>query len=246
LDASQMAGEAPETVERLAGFAELVRRWQAAVCLPIDQLLITLGQDWFTSAADLALTHKLAVLLRQVNNTHPHWRLPELASELGVIANNQRRFIGFSDADSGFDPDQYKGQVLVATLHKAKGLEWDRVYLTSVNDYDFPAGSLDEQFIAEKWFLRDNLNLEAETLAQLQAGLKLDEEHDWYQVGRASRAARLDYIRERLRLLYVGITRARKELVITWNTGKDNRRQPALPLAHLASYWEARQDDTGA
>ena len=246
LDAPQMAGEAPETVERLAGFAELVRRWQAAVCLPIDQLLITLGQDWFSNPADLALTHKLAVLLRQVNNTHPHWRLPELASELGVIANNQRRFIGFSDADSGFDPDQYKGQVLVATLHKAKGLEWDRVYLTSVNDYDFPAGNLDEQFIAEKWFLRDNLNLEAETLAQLQVGLKLDDEYDWYQVGRASQAARLDYIRERLRLLYVGITRARKELVITWNTGKDSRRQPALPLAHLASYWEAGQDDIGA
>jgi len=38
----------------------------------------------------------------------------------------------------------------------------------------------------------------------------------------ATQQARLDYVRERLRLLYVGITRARKELIITWNTGRKN------------------------
>jgi DNA helicase II / ATP-dependent DNA helicase PcrA len=40
-----------------------------------------------------------------------------------------------------------------------------------------------------------------------------------------------------LRLLYVGITRARKELVITWNTGRQGDAQPALALAALYNYW---------
>ena len=53
-------------------------------------------------------------------------------------------------------------------MHKAKGLEWDRVYLMSVNNYDFPSGQADDSYIAEKWFVRDQLNLEAEALAQLE------------------------------------------------------------------------------
>ena len=49
-----------------------------------------------------------------------------------------------------------------------------------------------------------------------------------------TQAARLDYIRERLRLLYVGITRARKELIITWNTGRHGELTSAVPLNALA------------
>lgn len=237
LDKLQPDVVAPESVQRLAQFRQFIQRWQQAVTLPVDQLLLTLGQDWFTQPSDLALTHKLAVLLRQVNNAHPAWRLPELANELGVIASNERRFLGFSNDDSGFDPDQYKGKALVATIHKAKGLEWDRVYLMSVNNYDFPSGTTTDTYISEKWFIRDKLNMEAETLAQLETALSADI-YGWYQEGQASARARLDYIRERLRLLYVGITRARKELVITWNNGRDGRRSPAEALMHLADYWE--------
>ena len=53
-------------------------------------------------------------------------------------------------------------------MHKAKGLEWDRVYLLSVNNYDFPSAQPVDRFVSEKWFLRDALNLEAEALAQLE------------------------------------------------------------------------------
>ncbi len=59
--------------------------------------------------------------------------------------------------------------MVVATIHKAKGLEWDRVYLLSVNNYDFPSAEKNDRFIAEKYFVRDNLNLEAEVLARLKA-----------------------------------------------------------------------------
>ncbi len=64
-----------------------------------------------------------------------------------------------------------------------------------------------------------SLNLEAEALAQLRAATS-NSEYDYYEEGSATRRVRLDYVRERLRLLYVGITRARKELVVTWNSGR--------------------------
>jgi ATP-dependent exoDNAse (exonuclease V) beta subunit len=157
--------EVPQIRESLLAFREQVRNWQGAVLLPVDQVILTLAQDLFTTPTDLAIAHKLAVLLRQAERAHPDWHLHELAGELAVIAKNERRFLGFSEDDSGFDPDAHPGEVVIATIHKAKGLEWDRVYLMSVNSYNFPAGEEADRYISEKWFLRDNLNLEAETLA---------------------------------------------------------------------------------
>ena len=224
-------------LDELDKFRSLAQRWQGTALLPVDQAVLTLAQDLFVSPADLAVAHKLAGVLRQAGEAHPDWRLPQMSEEIAVIARNQRRFLGFSDDDTGFDPDKYKGKVVISTIHKAKGLEWDRVYLLSANNYDFPSGMEYDSYISEKSYFRDGLNLEAEALDQLNAVLSTDE-YVWYQEGKATRQARLDYTAERLRLLYVGITRARKELVITWNTGRDGRQQPALPLVELQSFWE--------
>ncbi|MFP4345258.1 MAG: ATP-dependent helicase [Anaerolineales bacterium] len=228
--------EDPALHAHLMEFRDLVRRWQAATSLPIDQLILTLAQDLFDEAADLAIAHKLALVLRRAADSHPEWRLPELTHELGVVARNERKFLGMSDDDMGFDPERYKGQVVIATVHKAKGLEWDKVYLISVNDYNFPSALPEDRFISEKWFVRDNLNLEAEMVAQLKA-LDEDPELFLYDEGQPSQEARRDYAAERLRLLYVGITRARKELVVTWNSGRRGDSQPAVPFIALETWW---------
>jgi DNA helicase-2/ATP-dependent DNA helicase PcrA len=234
----------PEIHEHLQEFRQLVRRWQEATLLPIDQLVLTLAQDLFQEQADLAIAHKLASLLRRVSATHPEWRLPELVQELAVIARNERRFLGLGDEDTGFDPECYKGQVVVTTVHKAKGLEWDRVYLMSVNNYDFPSALAHDSFIAERWFIRDRLNLEAEALAQLEA---LASDDHSYLEGLATEEARTEYASERLRLLYVAITRAKKELIITWNTGRrpEQPLQQAVPFIALRTFWEDQQASTG-
>lgn len=235
-EGEQDADEA--VVEELNNFRVHVRRWLEAVTLPIDQLVLTLAQDVFTEAADLALAHKLALVLRKAADDHSEWRLPELTAELAVIAKNERRFIGFSADDSGFDPEQHKGKVVVTTMHKAKGLEWDRVYLMSVNNYDFPSNQPNDRFISERWFLRNNLNLEAEALAQLNAATSTSE-YDWYDEGAATLASRVDYVKERLRLFYVGITRAKRELIVTWNTGRQGDATPSLALSAMMGWWES-------
>jgi len=242
LSEQEEVGSDEVRIERLRSFRQSVRRWQSAILLPVDQLILTLAQDLFNNKIELALSHKLAVLLRQTSQVHPSWRLPELSEELDVIARNERRFIGFGEEDIGFNPDQYKGKVVVSTVHKAKGLEWDRVYLLSVNNYDFPSGQEHDQYIAEKWYLRDKLNLEAESLTQLEMAFSMDE-YKWLQEGEASKRARLDYVRERLRLLYVGITRARKELIVTWNNGRKGNLLPASPLQALIDFWESKPEN---
>ncbi len=230
--------ESTEVIAELAAFREVVQRWQAATILPIDQLVLTLSPEIFLAPADLALAHKLALVLRQVADENPEWRLPELVPTLNEIARNERRFIGFSADDAGFSPDDYRGIVIISTMHKAKGLEWDRVYLMSVNNYDYPANQAGDRFISEKWFIRDGLNVEAEALAQLDVADGPQEKT--YTAGPATQRARLDYVRERLRLLYVGITRARRELIMTWNTGRRGDATPAVPFTALAQWWQQR------
>lgn len=231
--------EAEQVIEELSAFRVYVQRWLNAVTLPIDQLALTLAQDVFTDAPDLALAHKLALVLRQAADDHADWRLPELTSELAVIAKNERRFIGFSSDDSGFDPERHRGRVVVTTMHKAKGLEWDRVYLMSVNNYDFPSNMPNDRFISEKWFVRGGLDLASEALAQLTA-LESTSEYDGYEEGAATMQSRLGYVKERLRLLYVGITRAKRDLIVTWNSGRQGDATPSLAMSELMGWWEGR------
>jgi len=229
--------ESEETLAELIAFRDVIRRWQGTTLLPIDQMILTLAQELFTEPADLALAHKLALVLRQAADDHADWRLPELTNELGVIAKNERRFIGFSADDSGFDPERHRGKVVVTTMHKAKGLEWDRVYLMSVNNYDFPSLQPYDRYISEKWFVRSGLNLEAEALGQLKA-LEATGEYDWYADGAETMQARIDYVRERLRLLYVGITRAKRDLILTWNSGRQGDAQRCMPVEALVGWLE--------
>ena len=229
----------PDAVENhFTRFLLNMVRWQKATTLPIDQLLLTIGRDLFITPQDLALAHKLALLLEFSARNHPEYQLPQFAQELTEISTNQRKFAGFSEDDTGFNPEAHKGKVLVSTFHKAKGLEWDRVYLLSVNNYDFPSALEFDQYKGEKWFVSHQLNLEAELLAKLKALAEEDIPGMFMESGIATREARIEYSAERLRLLYVGITRARENLIITWNTGKRKDARMALPLEALAAFLE--------
>lgn len=230
--------EAPVDAEsraELLDFREHAQRWLRAALLPVDQLVLTIAQDLFTAPAELALAHHFAVVLGSYADANPTWRLPELVAELRQVASNPRRkFLSLAEGDNGFDPEEHRGEVVVATMHRAKGLEWDRVYLTALNNYDFPAGAGHDVYRGERWYLRGSLNITAEALAQL-AALGTGGE---YVEGEASQAARLEYISERLRLLYVGITRARKDLILTWNTGRRGDCQPAAAFIALRTWRE--------
>jgi len=248
LDELSGKGIEDPVIQELESFQTLVRRWQTAVLLPVDQLILSIAQDLFTDQPRLALAHKLALLVERLELTHADWGLVQFAQEMAEVVRNNRNLDGFSEEDLGFDPDAYPGKVAIATIHKAKGLEWDRVYILSVSNYDFPSAQEYDQYMPEKHFIRGRLNLEAETLTRLKAVVKGDRTALSQTEGDATYQARLDYCAERLRLLYVGITRARQMLTITWNNGQDKggerENQPSLPFVHLSTFWKGIRDDT--
>ncbi|MCC6904818.1 MAG: ATP-dependent helicase [Anaerolineae bacterium] len=227
----------PEEIARLRDFREAARRWLTASILPADQVILTISQELFTVASDLALAHKIALVMRGIAQNNPDYRLADLARELRLIASNERRFLGFDDSSSGYEPR--KSVVTIATMHAAKGLEWDRVYLMALNNYGFPSAQPTDSYRSERYYVRDSLNLSAEVHAQIMA--IMHGQPDTYVEGEASRQARYDTAAERLRLMYVGITRARRDLILMWNMGRfwneGRQNQPAAALVALYNYW---------
>lgn len=231
----EMAGARDEAgaarIGLLASYRDHVCRWQAATLLPIDELMLTLAGDLFTSPAEIATASSIAIHLQGMKQLAPETELADCVGELKAIALNQRKFVGLGEDDEQFDPSRYPGQVVLMTHHGAKGLEWDRVYLTSVSNYDFPSVDPFDKFQGEPYYVRDSLNPGAEALAQLRVLARGGE----YREGEATEESRHEYAAERLRLLFVGITRAKRELVITWNTGRTGDSRPARPLHALAA-----------
>jgi DNA helicase-2/ATP-dependent DNA helicase PcrA len=230
----------------LQGFRDKLQTWQLATVLPVDQLILTISQEIHHKPYELALDYKLALLLKSAQELHPDWRLPQLSDELKRIESNEFSLRGFSVDDMGFDPDAHKGRVVVSTMHKAKGLEWDCVYLTSVNNYDFPALGPSDEYQSEKYWLAGQRNLEAEVLEQLEGVVENNPEKWGQEPEEIKTAARVGFAAERLRLLYVGITRAKRSLTITWNTGKLGRSHESAAATALRTTWEgSNREDAG-
>jgi DNA helicase-2/ATP-dependent DNA helicase PcrA len=98
------------------------------------------------------------------------------------------------------------GTISVTTTHRAKGLEWDEVFLTGLSAYEYPV--LREDRPIGLYFL-DGLDMRAEALAQLRRGAGQRSAEI------ATEQAFMDLAAEKLRLLYVGITRAKCRLTLS-------------------------------
>ncbi len=216
-----------EAKETLHAFTQLINKWMRAAQLPVDQLLLTVAHDVFTDSR-LATAHRIAMVMRGWQDANPQWRLPDLVRELDEGIRN--RMLRLEDEDTVFEPQP--GVITLTTMHRSKGLEWDFVFLVDVDAERFHY-HLEEDFKGEYAFLGGNP--EAEVKSAIHA-----------LMGKASgpaslptEAARIDTIGEDCRLLYVGITRARRYLALSWGQealkyGKTVPIRPAIAFTQFA------------
>ncbi len=221
-----IATAAEETA--IAAFVARMRAFFSALELPPDALVLAVADDLFRGDADLALAYQISGYVRLLSDANPTWRLPELAAQLEGIAAGSVHLPGVGPRDVGYEPRA--GRITLTTQHRAKGLEWDTVFLVGIDGFWIP-DNLEAHFMGVDDFVGGDLG--AEVTAQLQELMEGDTGS--LPDLTATQTTHVEVIAERLRLLYVGITRARLNLFISRSRAVTTyqREQDSLPSTAL-------------
>jgi DNA helicase-2/ATP-dependent DNA helicase PcrA len=188
---------------------------RARLELPHHQLISFLALTLNYDQSDLATADKLTE--RIAKQTHGNSSMNSTLEALGEIVSSERfEPVETEDADSRY---LRAGQLTVITMHKAKGLDWDYVFLPFLHEDTLP-GSPWVPTAAQ--FLGD-FTLAEVARAQIRASLHHKPlpmaMEAWDQAGHLKTA-------EEYRLLYVAMTRAKRLLWMSaadkgpfrWNT----------------------------
>jgi DNA helicase-2/ATP-dependent DNA helicase PcrA len=204
-------GEAPTlpdspSWQNLGRLLRILAGWLRAGRSPWPEVLNVIVQSLYRKPEELFVGCYVIDQLEQVLGSPPEVDWQEIAQELRVILD--RRLNNLPSEIFAFNPEP--GSITVTTLHRAKGLEWDQVFIPQVSAYEFPTYS-EERPVGLR-FLED-VDMRAEALAQLR---QLSRRSCWeQQADSATEQAFLDLAAERLRLLYVGITRSKRRLTLS-------------------------------
>ncbi len=208
---------------------------RARLELPHYQLISFLALTLNYDQSELATADKLTE--RVMKQTQGNSSMSSTLAALGEIVNSERfEPVDTEDADARY---LREGQLTIITMHKAKGLDWDYVFLPFLHEDTLP-GSPWVPTAAQ--FLGD-FTLAEVARAQIRASLHQRfplpmAMEAWEQAGHLKTA-------EEFRLLYVAMTRAKRLLWMSaaqkgpfrWNTfsghSSDNLQQkkpcPVLP-----------------
>ncbi|MBZ9686796.1 ATP-dependent helicase [Clostridium estertheticum] len=135
----------------------------------------------------------------------------------------------------GYEPSP--DRITVSTCHKAKGLEWDCVLILNNTSYQYPYMTTDK--FKDYYYLKDEFKnpvvLCRSEIAKI-LGNNICED--------PLKEAKIQIINEKIRLLYVGITRAKEYLILMatqCNEGKWNEDKPSKYFYVLQDYINAQR-----
>ncbi len=185
--------------------------------LAIDDLILALSDEVFSAKnggvdrkqeMDLAVAYQLSGAARSWLDIHPEWRLPEICAQLANVARGSHSISFNSRDEAGYKPKP--GLITLTTQHGAKGMEWDAVFIVGIDGGWIPS-DLDAPFFGIR--MPSGNDPSAEAIAHLR--LLMEGSAGLYAGRSATETAHIEVICERLRLFYVGITRARRHLHIS-------------------------------
>lgn len=214
-----------EGIDCLKGFLALLG-------LDEDELVLHIGQSLNLSLEDFAIVQRIAYEVRVLKKFQPDWRLGDLAVELKTANNNFNYFANLVYERQGYEPRA--GEVTVCTYHKAKGLEWDIVYLTNIDEWIFPS-SVAAVSQGELYYLKEEYR-------SPQALLKACLFSSGKSEAEIVRQSKEESIAERIRLLYVGITRAKRNLCFSGSIARRSS-EPSLYLRWVKNYLKEKENE---
>ncbi|MBD2728944.1 ATP-dependent helicase [Nostoc sp. FACHB-892] len=221
-----LAAPQPETVQKAARLCRNLLR--ARLELPLYQLISFLALTLNYDQAELATADKLAERVNQ--QIAGNSSMGGMLSALSEIVSSER----FEPVETEDSEERYtrRGQLTIITMHKAKGLDWDYVFLPFLHESLIPG-----RFWVppQSQFLGD-FTLAEVARAQIRAALH--GESTIPDVTQAWEQAKHLKMSEEYRLLYVAMTRAKRlvwmsasqKAPFTWSKPENLQEQAPCPV----------------
>ena len=169
--------------------------WLSFPHLTADEIAIKIGLYYFSNEIEKSNVYLISTLIKRIglaNNNFEYImaRLGELSKKTSLSG-----FKFFSEEDES-NKEFLEGKVQIMTLHKSKGDEFDLVFLPEM---------------AEKNLTLDFSQIKLKSSDFMEAIRRLNPDYK----AKTEEQLKQELLSENLRLLYVAITRARKNLHIT-------------------------------
>ena len=171
----------------------------------VEKLVLYISEKLDFNREEKAIAQKVSSSVRFLILDNPRLKLTDIAEELLRNKNMFNYFANLVFELKGYEAK--KGVITLSTYHKAKGLEWDNVFLGGMTSGEFPV-TLQDNFKGDCNYLKQEYRNPLIFMKSEMNKLKGNTVE-------LSRLSKLETIAERTRLLYVGITRAKERVYLS-------------------------------
>ena len=170
-----------------------------------EKVLVYISQNFNFNPHEIEIIENISLNLKSIFKFNPKWTYSDLAFELKQVENNKFNYFNWNTNKK----NREKEQISISTYHKSKGREWDIVFLLGLNENNFPVFTHKEQ-IGEAFYINDNVkNIDFFVTNSIKKYLETNSlTFENYKE---------EKIKESLRIIYVGLTRAKEYLFLSCN-----------------------------
>ena len=190
-------------------FQDEILKWLDKSNLPPEEIIARLGAEYFESVIDKSNARIISLLVSRFrrydtdNEENKTVNLPEILNYLDDLGKKKSlsgvKF--FNEIEK--DDDKYEF-VQIMTAHKAKGLEFDTVFMPEMQEVKF------------------SYPVNPEVVDIGKSGHLINQIKQIKKLHKSVEEIKLEQVHEHLRLIYVGITRARHYLYMSGNEKAKN------------------------